>query len=287
MKLFGVKENIFALFCSAIIAVSGIGVFTAHAAGHIDTDATVTITAQVGKDDTSVFAQSYNGTVDINLYKIATLDEAGSPLLSPSYKDSGIDLSILSNNPKVADIEKNIVAPAVKAAGGKKADVKITASRQKDTFSGNVSINKGAGIYLYIPQPVSDDKYKYSFMSYIIYAPSSDYIVTGAPESDDTWKYDVDFIIKPQETPIVPSTPDNPDEPTPPGGEDVIEFGEEIIIQDSKVPLYGGSPKTGDSVLPIVFCGIAFLLGIVLILWYFKMVSKDNSHSSLVKDRSF
>ncbi|SDH95753.1 hypothetical protein SAMN05421493_10627 [Pseudobutyrivibrio sp. 49] len=279
MKFFGIKENIFALLLTVIIAVGGAGVITAHAAGHIDTDATVTITAQVGKEDTSVFAQSYNGKVDINLYKIATLDEAGLPVLSPSYKNSGIDLSVLANNPKVADIEKNIVEPAVKAAGSQQADAVITASRQNNIFSGTATIDKGVGIYLYVPQPVSDEKYKYSFTSYVIYAPSSDFIVTGAADADKTWKYNVSFIIKPQETPIEVNIPD---EPTPTHGDDddVVGFGEDIIEMGSQVPLYGRSPKTGDSVLPIIFCGIAFIIGMAFILWYFRMASDNKKNNT-------
>ena len=277
MKFFGVKENIFALVLTAIVAIGGTGVVTAHAAGYIDTDATVTITAQVGKEDTSVFAQSYNGNVDIKLYKIATLDQTGQPVLSPSYKESGIDLSVLTNNPKVADIEKNIVKPAVKAASKQQEDAVITASRQDNNFCGNVAISKGAGIYLYIPQPVSDEKYKYSFMPYLIYAPTSDYIATGAVDADSTWKYDVVFIIKPQETPVEVNIPD---EPTPTHGDEIVGFGEDIIEMESPVPLYGGSPKTGDSILPILFCGIAFLVGVAFILWYFRMESKKKQQNN-------
>lgn len=55
-----------------------------------------------------------------------------------------------------------------------------------------------------------------------------------------------------------------------PGGKQVV-----YIDDDTLVPLDGGNPLTGDSVLPLVICGIALLIGIALILWYFRM-TRDN-----------
>ena len=48
-----------------------------------------------------------------------------------------------------------------------------------------------------------------------------------------------------------------------------------VIIEDDSTPLFGENPLTGDSILPLVFCGIALLLGILLILLYFRM-TRDN-----------
>lgn len=269
MRFFGIKKNMVAFALAAVVTAFCTNAMDVYAAGPINVDATVNITAQVGKDDTSMFAKSYSGTVDINLYKIAVLDETGKPELSDSYQNCGIDITVLNNNPKVADIEKNIVEPAVKAAGTKQADAVITASRKDSSISGKISIESGAGVYLYVPQSASDDKYKYSFMPYIIYAPTSDYVVSGVAASDDTWKYDVSFIIKPQETPITVYTPD---EPRTPHEDEIVEWGEDIIEMESPlVPLAG--PKTGDSLLPLILCSLAFLFGLGLIAWYFSLIS--------------
>lgn len=52
-----------------------------------------------------------------------------------------------------------------------------------------------------------------------------------------------------------------------------LDNGTEIVtIDDSDVPLAGGNPATGDSVLPDVICGIMFLLGLALIGWYIKLM---------------
>lgn len=70
---------------------------------------------------------------------------------------------------------------------------------------------------------------------------------------------------------------------TKPGGKKLIKTldnGTELVqIDDSDVPLAGndntngGSPQTGDSILPFVICGIGFLLGMGLIGCYIKLVN--------------
>ncbi len=56
---------------------------------------------------------------------------------------------------------------------------------------------------------------------------------------------------------------------TIPGGQQIIYLDEDVV------PQKGDNPKTGDSILPIVFCGIALCIGLMLILWYFKL-TKEN-----------
>ena len=261
MKFFKIRENIVALALAAVFVVGGTGALKVCAAGHIDKAATVTITAQVGSDDNTVFAQSYKGKVDINLYKIADMDISGNPYLTDNFKNCGIELAVLEDTPKVADIEKKIVEPAMEVISEKQPDALISASRKSSNLTGTVAISSGAGIYLYVPQSVSDEKYKYDFVPYVIVAPSSDYVAGG--NGDEKWKYDVNFIIKPQATPIKVNIPD---EPTPTHGDDIVGFGEDIIEMESPlVPLSGGSPKTGDEILPLLCCAIAFLLGLALL----------------------
>ena len=49
-----------------------------------------------------------------------------------------------------------------------------------------------------------------------------------------------------------------------------------VVIDDDDIPTtVSGDPKTGDSVLPLVICGIALIIGLLLILWYFKL-TKEN-----------
>jgi len=61
-----------------------------------------------------------------------------------------------------------------------------------------------------------------------------------------------------------------------------LEDGTQIvIINDEDVPLDGavGAPRTGDSILPIIICGIALLVGVFFILWYFRL-TKNNKEAA-------
>ena len=49
---------------------------------------------------------------------------------------------------------------------------------------------------------------------------------------------------------------------------------EVVVIDDDDVPLAGDSPLTGDSILPIVFCGILFVVGLMFVIAYFRLVNK-------------
>lgn len=57
----------------------------------------------------------------------------------------------------------------------------------------------------------------------------------------------------------------------------VLEDGTEVvIIDDDDVPLTsGGNPQTGDSIIPIIVCTIALVLGLMLIVWYFIMTKNQ------------
>ncbi|SDB34769.1 conserved repeat domain-containing protein [Pseudobutyrivibrio sp. YE44] len=54
-----------------------------------------------------------------------------------------------------------------------------------------------------------------------------------------------------------------------PGGQTIVK------LDESAVPQQGGNPRTGDSILPIVFCGITLAFGLMLILWYFKLTREN------------
>jgi hypothetical protein len=55
---------------------------------------------------------------------------------------------------------------------------------------------------------------------------------------------------------------------TLPGGTQIV------IIDDDDIPL-AGNPRTGDSILPIVMCGLALVLGLLMIAWYFMLTKND------------
>ena len=174
--------------------------YQAQAATAVDTDATVTITAKLDSKDNSVLAQNYEGNVTVNLYKIATLDKTGKASVTDNFSKAAIDLSVLDDSPSVEDVQENIVEPALAAlenlsGTADSSDCEtITVTIADGSGSGSVKIEKGAGIYLYVPETVEDDRYEYSFTSYIVYAPCNNYITYGS--GSDEWDYDVTITLK-------------------------------------------------------------------------------------------
>ena len=59
-------KNAIVLFAATVVVSSAV-VCNVSAATHIDKNADINITAQIGEDDSSVFSKTYNGTVNIDL----------------------------------------------------------------------------------------------------------------------------------------------------------------------------------------------------------------------------
>ncbi len=56
-----------------------------------------------------------------------------------------------------------------------------------------------------------------------------------------------------------------------------LDNGTEVVaIDDADVPLAGDNPRTGDSIVPIVVCGIMFAVGIGLIAWYIVITKRKD-----------
>lgn len=172
-----------------------IGVLGVHsyAAGRVDTEATVKITAEVSSEDKSIFAEEYEGEVQIDLYKIATMDETGKPTLTAEFANSGIDLTILNKVPTVDEVKTEVVAKALETAKNLTATESFTLDKKEQT-SAFVNIEKGAGLYLYVPQKAQDARYSFTFMPYVIFAPTSDLMMFG--QGTDEWKYESVFELK-------------------------------------------------------------------------------------------
>ncbi len=187
------KKALIGILMAALLVVAGSGIYKASAAARVDTSETITIVAGISDTDTSVFATKYKGTVKIKLYKIADMDETGKLNIVEGFKDAGIDLSVLENNPTTDDIIASIVAPA-KAAAPENTNLIITLDRSAGAQVEPINIPAGAGLYLYIPEDIEDVRYKYTFTSYVVMAPTSELITTGT--GSDAWVDTVRFNLK-------------------------------------------------------------------------------------------
>ena len=193
------KKGLIGLSIAVAVCVMFVGV-RGLAAGRVDLEKDVNITANIDTNDNSLFVKNYKGNVEVKVFQLATMDEFGNLTLTSDFEGAGIDLSVLDNEPTVTSIKAGIVDRAVKAAENITDSAKyktITINRADGQTSESITIQNGAGLYLYLPVDVTDDEYIYKFTPYIIFAPSSDYIVTG--QGSDEWKYDVSFKLKSSE----------------------------------------------------------------------------------------
>ncbi|WP_028242528.1 hypothetical protein [Pseudobutyrivibrio ruminis] len=193
------KKGLIGLSVAVAVLVMFVGI-QGLAAGRVDLDKDVTITAKIDTNDNSLFVQKYKGNVEVKVFKLATMDAFGNLTVTSDFAGAGLDLSVLGNEPTVDDIKAGIVDNAVATAKNITDSAKyktITIDRAIGKTSGYTKIQKGAGLYLYMPEDVTDDEYVYSFTPYVIMAPSSERIVTG--QGSDEWKYDVSFNLKSSE----------------------------------------------------------------------------------------
>lgn len=193
------KKNTLALVAAAAILASGVGVYKSNAAGRVDLNADVTITAVVDSvNDTSEFAQKYVGDVEIELYKIADLDAAGNPIISDEFKASDIDLSVIDSDTTVEETKTKIVEPADKFVAENRAKltkVVIDGNKTADGMTASKTIKNGAGLYLYrVSNTVQDAENTYIFTPAVFFAPTSERIVSG--QGADTWNYNVTIAPK-------------------------------------------------------------------------------------------
>ena len=194
MSIFKTKKKaLIGILMAAALVVAGSGIYKANAAARVDTSETITIVAGISDTDTSVFATKYKGQVKIKLYKIANMDETGKLNIVDTFKNAGIDLSVLETNPTVEAIQASIVTPA-KAAVPESTNLEIVLDRSTGAKVQPINIPAGAGLYLYIPEDIEDVRYKYTFTSYVVMAPTSELITSGT--GSDTWVNTVRFNLK-------------------------------------------------------------------------------------------
>ena len=197
------RKKLIAIAATVVTLAASFGAYSVNAAGHIDLTADVNISAAIGAGDTSQFATSYEGEIVIDLYKIAELDESGNIKgLTADFANSGADLSVLTNKTSEKEVKTEIVEkvkPVAQSDAVKPTDT-IKATKTKDGLTNaTATIANGAGIYLFVPQDCSDADFNYTFTSYILYAPTSDYITLGS--GSDEWKYDARFLLKSEAKP--------------------------------------------------------------------------------------
>lgn len=196
------------LALAAAVAVSGFSFYRANAASYIDENKQCSITVQIptaclyeegnhtGISDGIIM---YDGDVTVNFYKIAEVELNGS--YGKALAD--VDLSVLNNKEVYAKQWEDLTNNAYKAVKNTKPTYTMTINPSKETKK---SIDVDRGLYLYVCEDVSSERFDFTFKKSMISVPSS-YLIQGATKLDengniieasnsDEWLYNVDVAIK-------------------------------------------------------------------------------------------
>ena len=159
----------------------------AKAANAIDTDAECSIQFDIGGSSELL---NDGVTVQVNLYKVASVDESGNYTVTDAF--TGLDLSSVSAD----DLDK---AAATWAKRAETAQGKLTNSEGNTVVepTETVTLQNGrgykdklkTGLYLVDTPKVITTNYTYTFTPYLVSLPTNNYY-SGNGASDD-WIYDL------------------------------------------------------------------------------------------------
>lgn len=159
----------------------------AKAASAIDTDAECSIQFDIGGSSELL---NDGVTVQVNLYKVASVDESGNYTVTDAF--TGLDLSSVSAD----DLDK---AAATWAKRAETAQGKLTNSEGNPVVepTETVTLQNGrgykdklkTGLYLVDTPKVTTPNYTYTFTPYLVSLPTNNYY-SGNGASDD-WIYDL------------------------------------------------------------------------------------------------
>ncbi len=210
------KKNLIALALTALMAVSGVGVYKAQAAGKIDTSIQCQVTVEVSTESTNPFAK-YQKEVKVNFYKLADVNEGGQYVDGNGkvIEDSiyGVDIKKLSGKDvSAADLE-TAAENAYTNIHVDSANPAVTPIEKTFDLSKSATLTQDIdrGLYLFVPQKADDDNYNYTFKYSIISVPTSEAItatkvdengnVVAVGTGNEAWTYNVKVLLKPEATP--------------------------------------------------------------------------------------
>ncbi|XCP84632.1 DUF5979 domain-containing protein [Roseburia hominis] len=203
------KKGYIAGVLALVLAVSGMHLMAARAAGTLDFDSH---TCSLTLETTGIeFAKELSGVpeIPVKLYQVATMDRtAGYTVDTERY---GSDIVIEDKRDDRAawaqqwkDLAQK-VTEKIEAEGSaikEDATVMMHPVAETDTsYSRGTAENLDPGLYLVKAEKVQHDGYEYSFSPYLISVPTSEYRM-GEGTGDDEWLYDVTVGLKPARKPL-------------------------------------------------------------------------------------
>lgn len=172
-----VKEGS-ALLLALALAFTALSLPGARAADAVDTNASCSVEFSIGGDYEDL--KTIEGGVPINLYKVASIDEAGAYKAVQGFES--LDLSSVEHDNSSADTWLK------RAEEANKLIKDVTPAAAVITDAGNaVAANLSTGLYLVVAEEVKSTNYIYNFTPYLVSLPNNYYYTGG----NDTWVYDL------------------------------------------------------------------------------------------------
>lgn len=168
-----------------VLALPAMMYQSVQAATGIDTDRMCSVEFQIDGN----YAELKTLDVDVNLYKLADVEETGDYTALEGFQDLGLD-----------KISSETTAQEWEEMAGQAADL----IQDQDMEPAKTAvIENGAGMaedldtgmYLVEARQVQSPEYTYSFTPYLLSLPNNYYSSSG----DDTWVYDVTTGLKPEQ----------------------------------------------------------------------------------------
>lgn len=190
MKISKTVRKGYALALAGILALPGLSLLRAQAAGAIDTGAACSLTVTV--EDSEYEADFDKMKIPVSLYRVADVDSVGRYTAVRPYKS--LDLGSISSTTTAGDwlaLAKR--AEEIRKAAGDAARPAASATVEKPAGSSQpakaVFSNLRTGMYLIVPEDTFDSDYavKYLFTPYLTALPGNAYASEGA--GPDEWNY--------------------------------------------------------------------------------------------------
>ena len=135
-----------------------------------------------------------NLPIPVKLYQVASVATDGSYTALDAFK--GLDFS-KANSEATAQMWSEMAQQASKmvtADTPAAAQIQIQKAEGQEHATGRAE-GLSTGMYLVIAESVQSEQYVYDFIPYLVALPNNYYATTG----DDTWVYDVDTELKPEQ----------------------------------------------------------------------------------------
>lgn len=164
----------------------------AYGAYGIDTEKPCTLTIKLDGQ----YQELENLSIPVKLFRVASVGTDGKYTALEGY--GGLDFSGVNSETTAQDWEK-LAQQASDAAASAGAQATATATVQKQPGQGEAqgqAVNLQTGMYLVEAETIQSPEYVYHFIPYLVALPNNYYGKNG----DDAWVYDVDSILKPEQT---------------------------------------------------------------------------------------